>query len=204
MRKTNTDIFEFEGAKAMNGTIKNTALSSAVGKEGGPAALITSDAHGLTVTYSKQPLIYIQSMADVAYDERHKPDLYNGLRRLWAVTTNNFTILLNNAFVAQTPAGTETWFVGVSYDEPWEFLGYELHMSDTGTTTENLTITKDAKAGAIFDTLIATQAMAAVTNLEDIHLDDPRPMKAGDVIKFAYANTSVRVWGLKIYARRVA
>jgi len=203
MRKTNTDIFEFEGAKALNGTIKNTALSSAVGKEGGPAALITSDAHGLTVTYSKQPLIYVQSIADVAYDIRHSPDLYNGLRRLWAVTTNNFTILLKRPFVALTPAGTELWFVGTSYDEPWELLGFDLHLNAASATTENLILAKDAKAGAAFDAKLYSKDMNTVQDI--VYRFDPVvQMNAGDVAKMTWANSNTKVWGVKLYARRSA
>lgn len=185
-----TDIFYFEGAKTMNGTVGNSALSSQGSGDLGPIARVTSNAHGLTVTAPNRPCIYLQSMANA---------IYNGIHRINAVATNTFDILLSEAFAALTPAGTETWFVGCSYKSKWKLVGFDLHMSATGGTSENLTITKDAAVGATFDTLLYTQDMNAIQNL-NYRFDPVRELDANDVVKFAYANTNSRTWGLSILA----
>jgi len=196
--KTNWDKFEFEGAKAMNGTIGATITTTQTGKDGGPAARITSNAHGLTATYTKAPLIFLQGLADVS-----SGDLYNGLRRVWAVATNTFDILLKTPFVALTPAGTELWFVGASYNEPWELLGFDLHLNAASATSENLVIAKDAKAGAAFDTKLYTKNMNTVQDI--VYRFDPAvQMLANDVAKVTWANTNTKVWGMTIFARRRA
>ena len=98
----NYDTFEFEGAKTLNGTIKNTAFSTqgVAGGDNPNAVRVTSDAHGLTATYSKQPTIFLQNLANA---------IYNGHRKILAVATNTFDIRLSVPFAALTPAGTELW-----------------------------------------------------------------------------------------------
>lgn len=183
------DQFNFNGAKAMNGTLAAVAVADA----GDATDLFAVDVAILTHGYVANSLIYIQGTT-----------YYDGIRKILSLPdANSIVIAAPTGYTAETPVGTEVFFPGVSYNTDWLYYGFELHMSGAGTSVENLTITKDALAGPAFDTLILTQAMAAVTNLEDIHLDDPRPMKAGDVIKFAYANSSSVTWGLTIYARPI-
>lgn len=189
------DTFYFEGAKAMNGTIGGTALSDQSTPDGGPIARVTSNAHGLTVTgYSGivpyAPAIYIQSMANA---------IYNGIHRVNAVATNTFDIVLGSAFAALTPAGTETWFVGCSYKVEWKLVGFDLHMSAAGGTSENLVVTIDAAAGAVWDTPIYSQDMNVVQSVVK-QFDPVIELNPYDVIKFSYANTNSRTWGLRLHA----
>lgn len=180
--------YEFKGAKLMSGTIGATALVDASVAADKLVATITSNAHGLLAG----SLIMLQSLATA---------MYNGMKKIDAVATNTFNILLPNSFSALTPAGTEAWFAGVTYEVPWELGGFRLHMSATGGTSENLTMTLDADAGSQYDTVIYSADMNAVADIEKDY-DPPLVFDSNDILKFAYANTNSRTWGLTVFARR--
>ena len=187
MSNEKLDIFRFKGAKALNGTIGNTALSNPSPGLGIVLARFTSTAHGLLAGSN----IYLQSLAT---------DSYNGLRYLQAVATDTFDVVLRKAYSALTPAGTEIWFCGASYNINWDFIGFDLHLSAASATSENIAVVRDAAAGSQYDTNLYTADMNTVADVA-LLFDIPIPMLGGDVVKFTWANTNARTWGLSIYAR---
>jgi hypothetical protein len=73
-----------------------------------------------------------------------------------------------------------------------------LHLNLAGGAAEDLTVVLDSGVGAAYDTVLLTQAMAAVS---DLVWQPTRPLvfSAGDEIDIAYANTNTRTYGLEIY-----
>lgn len=71
-----------------------------------------------------------------------------------------------------------------------------LHLSAAGGAG-NLTITIDAIAGAVYDTVILTQDMTLVTDLL-WQPDRPIELDSGDKIVIAWANGAGRVYGLTV------
>jgi hypothetical protein len=80
----------------------------------------------------------------------------------------------------------------------WQLEEIRLHLSAAGGAAENLTATMDAGAGAVYDTVILTQAMAAVV---DLIYKPARPhiFSATDALVIAYANTNTRDYGIEVY-----
>lgn len=172
-------------AKAMNGTLSNTAAATAMSGTDLRAATLTATAHG----YSAGSHIYIQGTTN-----------YDGMNRIHAVATNTITILRN--FVAETPAGTEPYFPGVRYSCPYLFHGFDLHLSAAASTSEDFEVALDADAGALADVKIYDHDMSGV---QDIIYRPAIPILCApnDIIKCTWANTDARNWGLTLIASRL-
>ena len=80
------------------------------------------------------------------------------------------------------------------------FYGFKLHLDIAGGLAEAFTVTSDAIAGAVYDTLIYSQDMNAVTDIVEM-FDTPIPFYIGDELDFAWTNTNTRTWGLEIIYR---
>lgn len=72
----------------------------------------------------------------------------------------------------------------------------EVHLSAAGGAN-SLTVTKDANAGAAYDTVLLTQDMTSVTNLF-WQPDRPIELTSGDKIVIAWTNASLRTYGLTV------
>lgn len=71
-----------------------------------------------------------------------------------------------------------------------------IHVGVAANTAENLVVTLDAADGAAYDTVLLTQAMAAVT---DVALTDLGvPLYAGDALKVTWTNTDARTIGVRL------
>jgi len=186
--KNRVDTVEASGAAAMNGTLDNTAMSDQ-GYPNNRIARVAITGHGI-VANSKIML------PDVA--------VFDGLRNIRAVDTNYIEIDHNDiAFTATTPEGTELWYVGQTYNEPWELIGFKVHLSAVGATDENLTVSVDAAKGAAFDWKVWDYTMLGKQDI----IWEPSvaiPMKANDILMFNYTNTDVSTWGVEIMSRRLA
>ena len=80
----------------------------------------------------------------------------------------------------------------------WTLHGIRLHLDIVGGAVENLTVTVDGGYVAlVYDTLLLTQAMAAVTDLVWTP-DAPIHLGRDDVLDIAYANTNNRTYGVEI------
>lgn len=72
----------------------------------------------------------------------------------------------------------------------------KVHLSAAGGAG-NLTVTVDATAGAVYDVVLKTQDMTAVT---DLVWSPERPLSFsnGDLIKVAWANAGTKTYGLEV------
>ena len=78
-----------------------------------------------------------------------------------------------------------------------------LHLSSSGSTSENFTITLNANDGAAYDTLLYSLdlSLASVTDLVYTPDNSPLLCEAGDSIDISWANSEARTYGLRIVAQ---
>jgi len=78
-----------------------------------------------------------------------------------------------------------------------------LHLSSAPITSENFTITLNAKDGSVYDTILLSIDLSAnsVTDLLWGPGDEPLLCEAGDAIDIAYANTDGNTYGLRVVTR---
>ena len=88
--------------------------------------------------------------------------------------------------------------------QTYRLVSVTLHMSAAPTTSESFTITLDANAGAVYDTLLYSLdlSISSVTNLIWVP-DAPLLLEGGDAVDVAYANTDGRTYGVQITAEAV-
>src|SRR3990172_8197409 len=68
-----------------------------------------------------------------------------------------------------------------------------LHLSAAPVTSENLTATRDAGLGAVYDDVILKRDLAAEADTDLVWTPDfPMPMASGDKVVVAYPNTDTR------------
>ena len=79
---------------------------------------------------------------------------------------------------------------------PFRLLGIRIHLSAAGGAG-NFTVQMDASAGAAYDTVLFTQDMTSVVDLE-WQPDSPMEFAIGDELDFAWANASTRTYGMTI------
>lgn len=191
MYRPPVDVFQFSGDEEMNNTIGATKITDQSRSPWQNIARLTCSDHGLKAG----SLIYLQGFATTSY---------NTLYLIDAVDTNTFDIFMGKRTVTtDTPAGTETAKPIITYDEPWELVGFELHLDTAGGTAENFTVDIDANKGAAWDTNLYTKDMNGVKDIVQ-NYTQPRQLEANDLVIFGYANTDDRLWGLKVFARRRA
>ena len=96
---------------------------------------------------------------------------------------------INTTYV--TPAGRSAQLVSVA-----------INLSAAPTTSENLTITFDSGAGALYDTLLYS-VNPSTTSATDIYWwpDQPTYLTAGDAVDVQYTNTDGRTYGVTITVR---
>jgi len=188
----NLEMHFFTGAKALSGTVGNTALSDQ-SLPGIKIARVTSSAHGLLATSD----IFISGLNSSSY-------ISNRVRNIKAVATNTFDIYVPEGYTAATPAGTEVWCAGYTNDNPYYLIGFKLHLSAADASGEPLSLTIDSNNGSAWDTILFRQAaMTGITDLvyfPAIYI----PVAGKDILKFAWTNTGAKTWGIELYtARRV-
>ncbi len=175
----------WSGTGALNGTLDN----SAVVDTGGGLVTIAITAHGMVVGN----MIIIAGTTN-----------YDGVHIIRAVAVNSIDILAT--FVAETPAGTETYKTCFQIDPTTQdYMGYEIRLtlSAAGGSVENYTVNLDSINGAAWDIELVTEAMNAQQYVDTVWaLDERRYFNGGDVILFNYANTNGRTWGLEFIIRR--
>jgi len=86
----------------------------------------------------------------------------------------------------------------------YRLIGLTLNLSAAPTTSENLTVTLDAHAGAIYDTLLYSLDLSAGATADLLWQPDPEVLlEGGDVITVAWANTDARNWGAQLTFKAV-
>ena len=88
--------------------------------------------------------------------------------------------------------------------ETYKLISVSLLMSAAPTTSEDFTITLDAKASAPYDVLLYTLDLASgsITNLVWFP-DEVTLLEGGDAIDVAYTNTDTGTYGLQITAEAI-
>lgn len=131
-------------------------------------------------------------------------DNYDGLHKIWdddAVDADSLYIVAK--YVAETTATGDLIFAGLRFDEPWEFVGFKLHLTTACATTENFSIDVDSVRGTSFDVNIRTIPMNGVQNYIWA-APVPIPICANDIVKVTWANGDDRAWGLTLIAQRLS
>ncbi|MBU0470555.1 MAG: hypothetical protein KJ984_03710, partial [Nanoarchaeota archaeon] len=85
---------------------------------------------------------------------------------------------------------------------PFEFLGFEIHLSAASATSENLVIARDSVLGSTYDTKIYSKNMNAIQDIiYMIPKDEPVLCDADDVIDLTWDNTNTKTWTIKFFVR---
>ncbi len=181
--------YKSTGAKGLSGTFNNAAVVDAGAYGLLPLHTVTlpDNAHGLLANSD----IYVSGSVN-----------YDGMRHISAVATNTMNVN-TRGYTAETLAGTELWCVGVgNQNKRVIFHGFTIHLSAAPTTAENLTITLDAADGSAWDVLEYTLGMAGET--DKIWFPDvPLILESNDVLRFAWTNTDLSTWGIRIYVEDI-
>ena len=85
----------------------------------------------------------------------------------------------------------------------YNLISVSLNLDVAPTTSESFTITLDADAGAVYDTLLYTNDLSVGSVTDILWMpDQPILLEGGDAVDVAYANTDGRLYGLQITAER--
>ena len=92
----------------------------------------------------------------------------------------------------------------VPVGQHYRLMSVTLNLSAAPTTSENLTITVDAHAGAIYDILLYSLDLSAGATTDLVWQPDPEIILEGDdVIDVAWANTDAVNWGAQLTFKAV-
>ena len=140
---------------------------------------------------------------------------YNGTFEVLALSATKY-IYIAHKYIEEDITTSATFKLTLAPGVPFEFGGFRLHLGSGGAAA-SLTVTLDSGAGSVYDTILFTYAMSALTNL--IWLPPNIVISAGaavanyhggfvpyqfdkdDEIDFAYANT--QTYGLEVLWRRI-
>jgi hypothetical protein len=165
----------------------NTTLSAAAAVDNGDGTVKLAVAADIFAAGSQ---VYIEGTTN-----------YDGLREVVSAPAGYINI--RAPFVDETPVGTETIKVALSPGFPFELLEINLHLSVAGATVEDLTLALDSAFGAAYDAVLITKAMNTVQDYVYTPGDDRRYFHRDDVLRFAWANTNARTYGLIAKYRRI-
>ena len=173
------------GSKKMNGTLDNTAVSD----NGDGTVDIAITAHGQVVGNQ----VILAGTTN-----------YDGVHAVKAISANAITIAAT--YVAETPAGTETYFTCFQTNPTWQdyqIMEIRLTLSAAGGAAEAYTIDLDHESGAAWDVELDTVAdMTLISSAIWAAWEERRYFNGGDILTFTYANTNGRTWGLEIIIRK--
>lgn len=171
------------GAKALTATLTTTAVAN---NGDGTVKLTFGAAHG----FLAPSILYVSGTTN-----------YDGMRYVTSIPSST-TINIRAPYVAETPGGTETVSVALAPNFDGELISFEIHLSSASATSENLTITNNANAGAAYDVNILTKDMNTVQDyIRKFH--PPDKFLKGDLIQLVWANSNSRTWGIMLKYRRV-
>lgn len=197
LAKGQLEFLYFEGqGVAINGTLDNAAavdVTTTYGPEDFPqgAVQIPITGHGYQVgdDFKKFNSIYISGSTN-----------YNGVKKIIAVAAN--TVTIHAKYVAETFAGTEIYQPAMTFDEPWEFVGFKVHLNTASATAENFVLNIDAWRGSAFDWNLFTQDFNTVKDYIKTYDEPSIPLNARDAVIATWANTNNRNWGIELIGRR--
>lgn len=173
-------IIFLSGSSPFSRTLDNVAVSD----QGSGLVRFTSTDHG----YALGSYITLSGTTN-----------YDGMYEIQARTSSTFDVYA--VYVAETPDATDDIFSSFQTDKAYQFIGFELTFNTAPTTSENLTVTKDAGEGSAYDTVPFDQDMSGVTTWVCM-FDVPIRCQATDKLVFTYDNTDGRTYGIKVIIRR--
>lgn len=84
----------------------------------------------------------------------------------------------------------------------FRLAGFSYHAGGV-SANEAISFTTDAESGAAYDTEIYSVSLNALTDkISMIPVDERIPLKAGDEIDIAWANTNTETYGVKVFIER--
>jgi hypothetical protein len=96
-------------------------------------------------------------------------------------------------------AGSITEAIEVPVSQAYKIEHVTLHLSVAPTTSENFTITMDAKDGAQYDTLLQSVDLSASATTDLVwYPDEQLYLTGGDSLDVAFANTDGVTFGLQV------
>lgn len=180
----------FGGTGDMAATLNNAAITADWTRNavGNPVQIVSVAAN--SHKFSAGSHVYIEGNTE-----------YGGMRSIYSVNANTFTMLLDEGFeyTTETFDGAETMKVALAPGNvPFQLVSFELHLNTASATSENFTVTLDANKGSAYDVLLFSQDMNTETDVFQSYSSDEMYLEAGDVIRFAWANTNGCTWGLVV------
>jgi hypothetical protein len=104
--------------------------------------------------------------------------------------------VLTTETTIQRATGAAAIAVTVAPGKAWQLREIRVHLSAAGGAG-NLTATIDNGTAAAYDTVVLTQDMTSVVDLE-WQPDFPMSFASGDELDIAWANASTRTYGIEI------
>jgi len=199
LKGSQIEMYRFEGAAAMNGTLDSAAVvdvSSSfpdIQRQRSGVVDITDTGHGY-VAGDRADIpnhIFIQGSTN-----------YDGLRRIHSVPDAN-SLYLRALYTAENMTTSVIIRPALQFDEDWLFRGFKLHLSAASATSENLVISVDADAGSSFDFNIITEDMNTIQDIGQMFMEDPWFISRDDILYVTWANSDSRTWGLELLAQRL-
>ena len=94
-------------------------------------------------------------------------------------------------------SGAAAISITVSPGEPWELEGIKVHLSAAGAAG-NLTVTVDSAHGSAYNTVLFTQAMVGLTDVDKRWNPTQKFISKNDKVVIAYTNTGSKTWGIEV------
>ena len=139
-------------------------------------------------------------MADIQFGKQGYTDLGSGeyARKVDVVGMSGATSAKTVATGTGAIAASGTVATGSTY----QLVSVSIHFDAAPTTSEDLTITLDANAGAAYDLLLYTLDPSA-SSVTDIlwQPDQDLVLEAGDAVDVAYTNSDGNTYGVQITFR---
>lgn len=178
----------FNGTAAANGTLDNAAA----GDVGAGLVTIPITAHGLKVGSQ----VYIGGSNN-----------YDGSFKVLAVAANTITIDARTieptrlgTFKAETFTGSETYDSGWKMKRSGFIAGIAAKLSAGVGGSELMSLNIDSVRGSDFDVTVDSHDFNTVINWAEMYaVDDRWPVEEGDIIKIAFANSTTKTFGVRLF-----
>lgn len=131
----------------------------------------------------------------------HGTENYDGLRRVFDFRSNRYLDIIA-PYVAETPPSGTTFGPGFKSQDPHEFGGFSVHVSDYIDASEDLEIIIRSAKGSYHDSLIYSQDMYDVLDINEM-FDKPIPLMSNDRIEFSMSSVHGQDITVKLYVRKV-
>lgn len=175
------DVIPVSGADTIDGLTLTT--DAVIDNKDGTVTLTMDAAH----TFVDGSVVYIEGT-----------DSYDGIHEIISSPETD-EIRFAAKYVAETPAGTETVKIALISKKDYKFLGFRLNIAVAPGQADVMTITIDSAKGATWDTVIYSNDLTAVTELEYINPNVDLPLDKDDILRVAWPNVANRTFGIEFF-----